>query len=203
MNRLQIFFLMAALFSFCSVTSADLILKMECSDYQIGIGQEAVISIYGMAEQASGTNGLNSWNLDMVVDVGGVVEASAVARVAPSPWDSGMPLYLALNDEDGGNWGDVIGLGVATQAFPQSSTIGVGKFDKLAEITIVGMAAGQVTYTLGDFGGMGFEGYLSDYTNEPGSFLAGNNVITVVPEPCTLAMMTIMAVTAALGRRRK
>jgi hypothetical protein len=203
MKKFQIFCVVTSLLLFCSVACADLLLKMDSTKYSIGVGEEAVISIYGMAEQATGMNGLNSWNLDMVVSSGGIVEVSQVARVAPSPWDSSMPLYLSLNTEDGGSSGDVIGLGVATQSFPQSSTTGVGQYDKLAEITIVGLAAGQVTYTLGDFGSMGFEGYLGDYTNEPGSFVEGNNVITVfVPEPCTLLLMSVTALVGLRSRRR-
>ena len=198
MKKFQVFCLVTCLLIvFCNVTSADLLLKMDSTKYSIGIGEEAVISIYGMAEQATGTNGLNSWNLDMVVDADGIVEVGGVARVAPSPWDSGMPLYLSINNSSSG---DVKGLGIVTQAFPQNSTTGVGDYSKLAEITIVGLAAGQVTYTLGDFGGMGFEGYLSDYTNEPGVFVVENNVITVVPEPCTLLLMSIMA---GIGLRRR
>lgn len=198
MKKLQVFCLvMSLLMVFCNVTSGDLLVKMESSKYSIGIGEEAVISIYGMAEQATGMNGLNSWNLDMVVDEGGVVEVSGVTRVAPLPWDGGMPLYLSINN---GNSGDVTGLGIVTQQSPQDSDTGVGKYDKLAEITIVGLAAGEITYTLGDFDGMGFEGYLSDYTNEPGYFLVENNVITVVPEPCTLVLMSIMA---GIGLRRR
>ena len=64
----------------------------------------------------------------------------------------------------------------------------------------MGLSAGEITYTLGDFDGMGFEGYLSDYTNEPGNFLVENNVITVVPEPCTLVLMSILM---GLGLRRR
>ena len=203
MKKFQVFCLFTLLLTFCNIASADLLLKMDSTDYSIGVGEEAVISIYGMAEQATGTNGLNSWNLDMVVNTGGIIEVSNVTRVAPSPWDAGMPLYLSKNIEEGGNSGDVIGLGIATQSFPQSSETGVGKYDKLAEITLVGLAAGEVTYTLGDFGGMGFEGYLSDYTNEPGSFVEENNIITVsIPEPCTVVLMSIMAAVALRRRSR-
>ncbi len=202
MKKFQVFCVAMSLLLLCGAASADLLLKMDSTKYTIGIGEEAVISIYGMAEQATGTNGLNSWNLDMVVDGGGVVEVSGVTRVAPSPWDGSMPLYLSINN---GNSGDVTGLGIVTKEFPQDSDTGVGKYDKLAEITIVGLAVGEVTYTLGDFGGMGFEGYLGDSTCtcEPGSFVEENNIITVcVPEPCTLLLMSIMAAAGLRGKRR-
>lgn len=193
-----------------SVSFADLLLKITANDYELNIGEEATIQILGKSELAIGLNGLNVWQLDMFVNNGGIVEvktadgSAATAEinlVAPTPIAVPGSGWQEVNADLSGN---VLGLGVSTPG-PYDSATGVGDYSLLAEVTIVGIAVGQTTYTLGDADtppySLGFYGMLKDATNEDGSFVQGNNVFTVVPEPTSLLIISGLAALAL--RKRK
>ncbi len=200
-------------FSLYSTSCADLIFTMTADDYTLEVGQEATITIWAeITDTLDPGNGLNSWQLDMVVDTGGVVEVSSdPVFVQPEPdfWDLSFSGWLSYNTDATGN---VYGLGAITDG-PTDSDVGIS-FLALAEVTIeaIGTVGQQVEYQLAadPDGGNSFFGGLRDDTISPTyniisgnlEFQSGNNVFTIVPEPGSLMIMSIMAGLAALKRRK-
>jgi len=195
-------------FSINTVSSADLIFVMTATKNVLAVGEEATIGIWAYAEEAAGLNGLNVWQLDMVVDVDGVVEvkttpSTEISLIAPAPYDTDASGWDSVNSPLSGN---VLELGMSTLVYAQDSDTGVGDFSLLAEITIKGIGAGQVTYNLIDNGTMGFYGILRDgeyYDINNGNleFRPGNNVFTVAPEPSCLILLATMAGFALRSRK--
>jgi len=195
-----------------SISFANLLFKMTADKYTLTVGQEATIDIWAKAEGATGLNGLDVWQLDMVVDTGNKVAVKTVGAnaiitlIAPAPM---YPLsgWTSVNSLLSGN---VLGIRAYTLTTPQNSTTGVGNFSLLAEITIVALNEGTVTYNLISAGTTGFYGMLADSTYyDVGNaapyaavFQQGNNVFTVAPEPASIMIMTVMAGLALRSRRR-
>lgn len=184
---------------FNAVSFADLLFKITSDKNTFAFGEEATISIWAHIEEPVPAGyGLNAWQLDMVADNDGVVQVNTdPVLIAPTPIDSGSG-WSSLNI---GSTGNVYGLGVFTPG-PTSSNTGIGGFSLLAQVTIEAITtAGQVTYELTDFTGTtGFWGALRNDTSGPSyvypdnvQFIPGNNVFTIVPEPCSLLIMTFMA----------
>ena len=214
-----VFLVLLFLLSFSSLSFANAVFKIDASNYTLGIGDTEVIRLYAsIEEQTSGQNGINLWQLDLFVDVGGVVSVTDVEILQPAvpQLDPLIPSYVSINSLLSGN---VLGMSGAALDPPKGSGVGVGGFTLLANITIEGLVPGQVTY---DMGGdtLGFNAYLRDFDwglweDLPGTnvydstydapyiavFQEGNNVFEVVPEPSSLVIMTIMAGLAL--RRRK
>ena len=204
-------------FFFNSVSFANAVFKMTATRNILEVGETATIGLWAnIEEQTTGLNGINLWQLDMVVDVGNVVTVVDVSLIAPSPRDTFMPEYVGINTPDSGN---LLGVGASVFEAPKDSGVGVGEFSLLANITIQAIGLGEVTYSLGG-DTLGFNAYLRDFDwgnwQDPSGtsvydstyaapyravFQSGNNVFTVVPEPGSLAIMAVMA-GFALRRRR-
>jgi hypothetical protein len=204
------------LFSFYATSHADLIFTMSAGDYTLEVGQQTTITIWAeITDTVATDNGLNTWQLDMVVDTGGIVEVSSnPVFIEPEAdfWDDTFSDWVSLNDDASGN---VYGLqAVVDNLDARDSEVGISFF-ALAEITIeaIGSAGQQAEYQLAadPDGGLTFAGGLRDDT--PGvptyditldnlEFQPGNNVFTIVPEPGSLMIMSILAGIAALKRRR-
>jgi hypothetical protein len=201
-------FVVFVLLFFNAVSSADLVFQMTADKYTLTSGEEATISIWAkIEEEVQPGYGLNAWQLDMVADTSGVVQADANLLIAPTPIDDGSG-WLSSNVDSTGN---VYGLGVFTSGGSKLSDTGIGGFSLLAQVTIeaIGTAGQQVTYELTDYTGTtGFWGALRNDTSGPSyvypdnvQFLSGNNVFTIVPEPTSLLLMTLSAGLALRGRR--
>ncbi len=193
---------------FNAVSSADLLFQITATKNTLTPGEEATISIWARIEEEVATgNGLNAWQLDMVVDTSGVVQADANILIAPTPIAAGSG-WLSSNVDSTGN---VYGLGVFTPG-PTYSDTGIGDFSLLAQVTIeaIGTAGQQVTYILTDYTETtGFWGSLPDDESGPSynypdnvQFLPGNNVFTIVPEPSSLLIMAFMAGFALRSHKR-
>ena len=195
------------LLCFSSVCSADLKFKITADDYTLTVSQTATIDIWAnITDTVAANNGLNVWQLDMIVDIGGIVQVSAdPSLIAPTPVDPSSG-WLSYNTDKTGN---VNGLGVFTPG-PTDSVTGIGGFDLLAQVTIeaIGTVGQQVTYGLTNTGlGGSFIGALRDDSSGPSyvyptniQFLQGNNVFTIVPEPATFILL---AAGATMAMRRK
>jgi len=192
--------------------SANLVFQMTATQNALQVGQEATIGIWAKADEASGLNGLNVWQLDMVTNLDGVVEVKTapdpvISLIAPAPYDATGSGWGSVNSPSSGN---VLELGMSTVNNGQDSDTGVGVLSLLAEITIVaiGNVGDEVTYDLIDNGTLGFYGILKDGTyydigmgNLSFDSSNNNNVFTIVaPEPGSL---TILAVMSGLAMRRR
>lgn len=203
----------AALFLlfFNSVSSADLLFKITADKYNLTPSEEATISIWAYIEETvDPCNGLNVWQLDMIVDTDSVVQVNDdPVLIAPTPIDPTSG-WLSLNADLTGN---IYGLGVLTPG-PTDSETGIGDFSLLAQVTIqaIGTPGQQVTYQLTDDGHGGFFGALRDDISsipplpsyiypDNVQFVPGNNVFTIVPEPTSLMIMAFLTGLALRNRR--
>jgi hypothetical protein len=191
---------------FCSVSHADLLLKMEAPTTDLVLGGPSItvtISAWADDTAATGLNGLNGWGLSALVDTTGVAEvvADSVVFLEPSPWSAGDTFAASINDPVTGGTGSVEDLQLLTDALPQDSTAGVGGYTPIAQFDIqaIGSINDSVNYTLG---GITFEGLLKDFTQLPGQFVPGESqtTFTIVPEPATLLMLGLGTM---LAYRRK
>ena len=197
---------------FNNISSANLVFQMTASNTTLGFGDSETIGLWAWAQEATGMNGLNLWQLDMVVDVPGVVKVTNVEILQPTPLDP----YIPSGTVD--SLGNVFGLGGGVLSAPQDSSVGVGGFTLMANITIEAIGAGVVEYDLaGDT--QGFYGHLRDFDwmswIDPGGtvydftydapykavFEGGDNIFAVVPEPASLVIMAVMAGLALRNRK--
>lgn len=193
---------------FNSISSADLLFQITADKYNLTPSEEVTVSIWAHIEEAVPEgDGLNAWQLDMVVNTNGVVQVNTdPALIAPTPIDPGSG-WWSLNADKTGN---IYGLGVFTPG-PQPSNTGIGDFSLLAQVTIqaIGTAGQQVTYELTDYTyTTGFWGALRTDTSAPSyvypgniQFVPGNNVFTIVPEPASLLIMAFLTGLALRNRR--
>ena len=156
--RCSFFGLLAFLAFFNTNASANLVFTMTASQNTLEVSETAVIGLWGeVEEQATGLNGINLWQLDMVVDTDNVIQVTNVEILQPAG-DEGLdpfvPEYIYINDENGDFFGDVLGMGGAALNPPSPSSVGVGGPTLLANITIEAIGVGQATYDLaGDTAG--------------------------------------------------
>ncbi|MDD5065087.1 MAG: hypothetical protein PHQ35_10085 [Phycisphaerae bacterium] len=207
-SKLVCFATLVLLF-FNAVSSANLLFQITADKNTLAFGEEATISIWAhIEEEVEAGNGLNVWQLDMVVDTDGVVQVNAdPVLIAPTPIAAGSG-WSSLNADKNGN---IYALGVFTPG-PTDSNTGIGGFSLLAQVTIeaIGNVGEQVTYELTDYTHTtGFFGVLRDDEGMPSymypdniQFLPGNNVFTIVaPEPGSLLIMAVITGLAFRSRR--
>jgi hypothetical protein len=199
---------------FSTSVYANVIFKLTVSKSELLLNKTATVGVWAQVEeQSSGLNGINTWQCDLVTGLnqGGIVQVTDVNIIAPSPRDTGVPVYSSINTP---HVGDVIGLGASPASPGSDSALGVGLFSHLADITVMAQNAGTVEYSITSASSTGFYAWLRDYYligpsgNEYDStfaqpykavFQSGNNAITVVPEPATLLLL---GVSSLLLRRR-
>jgi hypothetical protein len=100
-----------------AISFANAVFKMTADENVLELGETVTIGLWAnIKEQTSGLNGINVWQLDMVVDVGNVVTVVDVNLVAPSPRDAFMPEYLGINTPHSG---DLLGVGACVFEVPK------------------------------------------------------------------------------------
>ena len=193
---------------FSSTSFANVVFKITADSSTIPLGQPAILSIWAnVEEETTGLNGINVWQLDMVVNTGGIVSATNVDLIAPTPMDAGSGGSMTLDTDLTGN---VYEMGASTTGVADSNT-GVVDFSLVAEVTIEAIGVGTVEYRLVDRlgGGSGFYAILRDgeyydaVLDPPEKAVSENEfyAFTVeVPEPISLLLFGGMAITL---RRRK
>jgi hypothetical protein len=199
-------FCVLSLLIVCSVSHADLLLKMEAAQTDLLPGAPVTVTISAWADDAlaTGLNGLNGWGLSAIVDQTGVVEVvgGSVLFLAPSPWSAGDTFAASINQPVTGGTGSIEDLQLLTDALPQNSTAGVGGYTPIVQFDVqaIGGINDSVNYTLG---GVNFSGLLADFTELSGQFVPGESqtAFTIVPEPATLILLGLGSLVAY--RRKK
>jgi hypothetical protein len=196
MKQTILFLTAVILFTVSSQVHAALTFKMNADKTTLALGDIASIEIFAYANDplATGQNGVNSWQISLLVSGSGVVQVvdGSIAVTAPFPNDF---LTSGINSPSG----SISDLAMNAKTIPVNSTLGVGGYTKIAEFQIVGVNVGQATYSIAD-GGLGFFGILRDYNPVnpgtwgnylDGTFDAGasDRVFSIVPEPATFALL--------------
>ncbi len=196
MKQTILFLTAVILFTVSSQVHAALTFKMNADKTTLALGDIASIEIFAYANDplATGQNGVNSWQISLLVSGSGVVQVvdRSIAVTAPFPNDF---LTSGINSPSG----SISDLAMNAKTIPVNSTLGVGGYTKIAEFQIVGVNVGQATYSIAD-GGLGFFGILRDYNPVnpgtwgnylDGTFDAGasDHVFSIVPEPATFALL--------------
>ena len=202
MKKVQ--FLLAMIIIVSSIPcSANLIVKMTSDNTTLGIGETALVKVWAWADDpcAIGDNGLVLWQMDVDVDIAGILDVTDHQFVNPDPGD----IFDSVWDYNPGT-GDFEAY--ALKDDDTTSTIGVGDFTEIYNFEITALAAGTVEYTIGNTLGGSFVGELVDYTYfdyDLGTavFDAANsdNIFTVMPEPATISLFGLMGIFVL--RRRK
>lgn len=203
--KMKVVLAMSLILWLSSLSSADLLFKMTADKTDLLPGEQVTITLHAFAEspQATGANGLNGWNLDVLVDTGSAVEVvvGSVVFLAPSP-----SLFTGYNSINSPN-GEIEYLNLVTM-FNQGSNTSVDGYSAIAafDIKAIGLEGQSVTYTLGrDLGGATeFDGYLADGTRLQGVFDIANsqNVFTIVPEPSSLLILSGLTAIGFFRRKR-
>jgi len=184
---------------------ANLFVKMTAEKTNLLVDEEITVTLHAWADSATATgqNGLNSWQLDVLVNLGSVVEVTGVQFLAPSPWSNQDTGYTSLNSPLAGQ---IKYLHLMTQALPQNSTAGVGGYTPVASFNIkaIGQLGQSVSYTIPK--GDDFLGILADgETVLDGIFDSANSqtVFTIVPEPSSLLIFSGLGIIRVFRRSRK
>ncbi len=181
-------------------------------EVQLSIGSLVTVDVWAWVDSDYGTagNGLDSWQLDMDVDTSGIIgitETGGVADISPTaPAPFFFSGWASVNSPVTGEAG-----GVSVTQSDTTSDTGIGGYSEIFSFQIEGLAEGTATYTVMDDGG-GLLAFLSDDTwfeddisADGGVYfdaLGSDNVFTVVPEPCSLMIMSGLSVIALRRRRR-
>jgi hypothetical protein len=208
LKKVKIFSLILIYLSFLSIPAlCNVHYRMEITDDEIGIGQESTIQIYGWAQGAASGNGIVSWQLDLMLDAleDGIVTITNEVIEEPYPGFFFSKGSLFLNDPYDGAARAEGAFGIQA-----TSDLGIGdgqlaNYDLLASITVTGVSEGTVTYELGSYSTPledNFFATLADDTKLTGLFedTVSQVSITVVPEPGTLLMLSLIS---SAGLRRK
>lgn len=200
--KTRLFFCFIVIAAVCSNAGAAFQLKMTAEKTELLPGEQVVVTLYGWADAplAVDQNGLNAWQFDALVDVGGVVEVTGVQFLAPGPWSTTDTGYTSLNTPQ---FGQIKYLHLVTQSLPQNSVTAVGGYSPLASFTIkaIGSEGQSVAYSIGG----DFFGILADEQVLEGNFDSGasQNVFTIVPEPASFLIFSGMGLVGYLRRVRK
>lgn len=183
--------------------------KMTCPNTELLLSEIATVTVWAWVDSAYGTvgNGLDTWQLDLDVDTTGVVGITGVSLIAPDP-DPAWSGYFSINTP---MTGEASSVAVNQVTIGASSETGIGGYSEIFSFEIEAIAEGVVTYTI-DGDEAGWFAYLSNgdwFENSAGAdggvyfdAAVSDNVFTVVPEPCSLMIMSGLSV-LALGRRRR
>jgi hypothetical protein len=190
--------------------------QMHADTTELLVGQSTLVTVSAWIDDpiAVAGNGLDTWQLDATVDVGGVVSVTGLTMIAPDP-DTGYANWTSLNSPDGA----IDGATVTQQTIGAPSNTGVLgygdddelKYSDIFSFSITALAEGTVTYAIGGDGG-GFYAFLADdslFENAGGAdggvyfdAAGSDNVFDVssTPEPCTMLLLGIGSL--VLRRRR-
>jgi len=170
---------------------------MTADNTTLSPGSTALVKVWAFADDpaATGNNGLVLWQMGVDADTPGVLDVTDHQFVAPDPldiFDSAWNYNPAAGDFDI----------YALKDDDTTSTIGVGGFTEIYNFQVTALAAGTVEYTIGDTPGGSFTGELVDFTYYDYDLgtavfdaVNSDNVFTVVPEPATLILLGLGALT--------
>jgi hypothetical protein len=146
----------------CFSVSSDaaLIFKITSNKSQLTVGETTTIHVWAWADDlaATGSNGLNSWQLSAMVDNSGGRSSERVYCVcAPSPWSTNVS-DTGKSSINTPKTGMIDYLRLLTNELPQDSSAG-GGYSEIArfDIKAIGAAGSSVVYTLGGSNFGGFE----------------------------------------------
>jgi len=183
--------------------------KMTAPVTEIAVGETVDVTVWGRVDSAFPVagNGLDSWQMNLDVDIDGVVNMTTINLIAPDP--DQFSGWTSMNNPLSGQASSI---GVSQNVLGAPSETGVGGYSELFTFTIEGLAnnLGPVTYNIGGDGG-GLFAFLANgewFENTGGAdggiyfdAAASDNVFNVTPEPCSLMIMSGLSV-LALRRRR-
>ncbi len=186
----------------CSVSHADLLFKVEAPTTELLLGEQVTVTLSAKAEGVSAPDGLFAWGLDVIVDLGGVVEVvdGTIDFMPVDTWDATDSEWDSL----GLPTGSIQNLhAVGVDSLIGNSTIAAGVYTLVAQFDIkaIGSVGQSVTYTLG---GDSFSGLLANGVDVTGQFVAGEsqNVFTIVPEPASLLILSGLSILGVLRRKK-
>jgi hypothetical protein len=194
-------------------SNAALVFKITSDQTLLTIGQTTTMHVWGWADDsaATGTNGLVDWELSLIVNNGGVVEITKDGNVkgditilAPSPFSTITPNWNQAS-VNATRTGQVSGVNALRNPDDVSST-GIGDYSELFRFNIKAVGEGMVTY--------GMSNMLGDLVDFETAFDSGDgsavfnaaessNILTVVPEPTTLVILSGFGIAGFLSRRKK
>lgn len=223
-------FAVLALHFFNAVSFAGLVFKMTADQGDLGhpitalgVGEKVNVHVWAWVDDAIAEpdNGLDTWQMDLDVDNTGVIQITKTSGVAniiliapdPDPDWSGWDEDSVNNEGDPyfGATGEVREVVVTQEVVGAPSYTGVGGYSEIFSFQIEALEVGTTTYTLkknfpdGLFLGILADGTEFDYDIDPESVYfdapSSDNVFTVVPEPGSLLIMTLMAGFALKSRK--
>ncbi len=192
-------FCILSVFLLCSLSNANLIVRITADDTDLTIGQPTTLRVYGYAEEAVADNGLYDWSVSAVVDVDGIVQVNGAVILEPTPLDVGNSGY-SMNLGSNGN---IDASGLISGAVSVSNA-GVG-YSELFNFQIQAIAPGAVQYSLtnilgdlNDFSVMydaSFGNVVFDEVNSVGQ-------ISVLPEPTSILILSGLTAMGYFRRKR-
>ncbi|MBN1796389.1 MAG: hypothetical protein JW804_06935 [Sedimentisphaerales bacterium] len=218
-NAIFLLISLLVLITFTATASDELIFRMSADDYQLtSIGDTTTVYleayIDGSESWADKLNGINLWQLDLEVDVDNVIEVVAGTFVYLEPYEVDLANsgYLGINTAAGGKTGNIHSLHAGIKDWGDSDA-GIEFYTVFVQFDIRAIGEGTTEYSMDNFSGLGWKASLRDdtpfgdpsYSDSLGNtlFTDENNQFTVIPEPCSLLMLSLMSITGLRIRRRK
>ena len=205
--RKKVVFYILSLVIGCSISHANLLMKITADNDVLILGgsdeeSKTTVRVWGLAEEAVGTNGLYDWGLSAVVDVTGIVQANSALILEPDPVDTSGP-GSTLNIGATGN----VDASAAIQWDAGESDAGVGVYAELFNFEIEAIGLGDVQYSLKNVIGDLYDWDTSQFTiayDDPNPTVNPESVglISVVPEPATILILSGFGVMGLLHRKR-
>jgi hypothetical protein len=197
----------------CAHADAAFKLKVEVDDTTLLPGETTLVRVYGLVEEAGVDNGLALWEMDVDLDLDGVIKVTDTAgeanitMVAPSPYyvNALFPNWDAFN---AGVSGTIDYANILIDENETTSSTGVGGYSELFNFeiealnvvtqTTVGYSLSGVVGELmdGQAFGMGASGVAMDVSD------GVLNKVTVLPEPSSLLILSGLGIIGYLRRKK-
>jgi hypothetical protein len=213
MKKNTVMLCLAVLVCLSASSGAALVFKITSDNSTLAVNQTTTMHVWGWANdpKAIGTNGLADWALNMVVNNGGIVEITKdvntngdITILAPSPLSTLSPNwnYSSVNAVKTGQVSNVNALRNPDNA----STTGIGTYTELFQFNIKAISEGNVIYSMTNMIG-DLADFKTAFDSGDGSAIfdaaGSSNILTVVPEPTTLVILSGFGIAGLLTRRKK